>query len=58
MATIAISNLHTPGAELFMDSESYLHELTDTELDVTKGGFTPAFLVAGLWLGVVLGEIF
>ncbi len=53
MATITIYNLRAPGAELFMDSESYLQELTDTEIDATKGGFTPAFLVGvavGIWI--------
>ncbi|BAZ42603.1 hypothetical protein NIES4101_85720 [Calothrix sp. NIES-4101] len=38
MATISISNLNTSGAELFLDAETYLHELTDSELDMTKGG--------------------
>jgi hypothetical protein len=38
MAKISISNLCNSGAELFMDSESYLHELTETELNTTKGG--------------------
>ena len=53
MANIAISNLRAPGAELFMDSESYLQELTDTELDVTKGGTSP--LIVTFAAGVVLG---
>ncbi|WP_199192452.1 hypothetical protein [Chlorogloea sp. CCALA 695] len=47
MATIAIYNLRAPGAELFMDSESYLQELTDTEIDTTKGGL--------FWVGVAVG---
>jgi hypothetical protein len=38
MATISIYNLNTSGAELFLDTETYLHELTDSELDMTKGG--------------------
>ncbi|BAZ42605.1 hypothetical protein NIES4101_85740 [Calothrix sp. NIES-4101] len=38
MATISISNLRNSGVELFLDSESYLHELTETELNTTKGG--------------------
>ncbi|MDZ8227299.1 MULTISPECIES: class IIb bacteriocin, lactobin A/cerein 7B family [unclassified Nostoc] len=46
MATIAISNLRTPGAELFIDSESYLQELTDTELDATKGGISPLVVLS------------
>ena len=43
MATIKISDLHSAGSELFMDSESYLNELTDEELNMAHGGFpTPA----------------
>lgn len=56
MATIAISNLCAPGAELFMDSESYLHELTDTEIDATKGGLTPAVFLAGVAVGIWISK--
>lgn len=38
MAKITISNLPTSGNELFIDSESYLNELSDAELEMTKGG--------------------
>ena len=38
MATIKISDLHPTGADLFQDSENYLNELTDEELDLTQGG--------------------
>lgn len=37
MATIKISDLHPTGADLFQDSENYLNELTDEELDLTQG---------------------
>ncbi|MBC1236970.1 MULTISPECIES: hypothetical protein [Nostoc] len=37
MATIKINNLSPVGSELFQDSESFLNELTDTEL-ATRGG--------------------
>ncbi|MEH1804820.1 hypothetical protein [Nostoc sp.] len=57
MAKIAISNLHTSGAELFMDSESYLQELTDTELDGTKGGLTPAVFLAGVAVGIYITSL-
>jgi hypothetical protein len=40
MATINITDLHTTGADLFSDSESYLNELMDDELNLTHGGFT------------------
>jgi hypothetical protein len=45
MATIKISDLHSVGSELFMDSESYLNELTDEELN-TQGGFPTVFTPA------------
>jgi hypothetical protein len=41
MATIKISDLHSAGSELFMDSESYLNELTNEELNMAHGGSTP-----------------
>jgi hypothetical protein len=48
MATIKISDLHSAGSELFMDSESYLNELTDEELNMAHGGFitTPYCVIA------------
>jgi hypothetical protein len=39
MATIKISDLHSVGSELFMDSESYLNELTNDELNMAHGGW-------------------
>ena len=38
MANINISDLRPAGAELFLDSESFINELTDEELKLTKGG--------------------
>ena len=38
MPTIKIDDLHPTGAELFSDSESYLNELGDGELDLINGG--------------------
>ncbi|MBD2002731.1 MULTISPECIES: hypothetical protein [Cyanophyceae] len=43
MATIKITNLHPTGSELFHDSESYLNELTDDELNLPGGG-TPGIV--------------
>ena len=40
MATIKISDLHSAGSELFIDSESYLNELTNEELNTAHGGIT------------------
>lgn len=45
MATIAISDLRPAGAELFMDSESYMKDLSEAELGI-EGGATPTILVA------------
>jgi hypothetical protein len=38
MANIVISELRPAGSDLFMDSESYLTDLTDNELHMTQGG--------------------
>ncbi|MDJ0734772.1 MAG: hypothetical protein QNJ47_12010 [Nostocaceae cyanobacterium] len=43
MATITISQLNQSGIDLFQDSESFLNELTDTEMDLTKGGIHPSW---------------
>lgn len=45
MANIKINNLSEldlSGNKLFEDSESFMTELTDTELTINKGGSTPA----------------
>jgi hypothetical protein len=41
MPTIKIDDLQPRGAELFSDSESYMNELGDGELDVYGGRTTP-----------------
>ncbi|BAZ42606.1 hypothetical protein NIES4101_85750 [Calothrix sp. NIES-4101] len=53
MATISISQLSATGANLLADSESYLNELTDAELNETKGGslFATAIFVIGVAAG-------
>jgi len=50
MATIKLSNLHTAGSELFMDSESYLNELTNEELNIAHGGSSGFCFTAGVAL--------
>jgi hypothetical protein len=40
MATINISGLRPAGSQLFSDSEGYMSELGDSELDIINGGFT------------------
>lgn len=45
MATIKISDLHPTGANLFQDSENYLNELTDEELNLTQGGSRWSFMI-------------
>ena len=51
MATIAISDLNTPGLDLFQDSESFLNELTEDELNMTRGGWW----VKILWSAICFG---
>ncbi|QLE39978.1 type A2 lantipeptide [Nostoc sp. C052] len=38
MATIKINNLNAAGSDLLNDSESYLNELTEQELENMLGG--------------------
>ena len=38
MATIKITNLEPAGADLFNDSENYLNELSNQELELVNGG--------------------
>lgn len=38
MSTITISDLHPVGAELFSDSETFMADLTDSELSEASGG--------------------
>ena len=38
MASIKIDNLQPAGSDLFNDSESYLNELNNQELDFVNGG--------------------
>ena len=40
MAIIQINALNPAGSDLFVDDESYLKELTDSELDI-QGGLAP-----------------
>ncbi|MEQ9625076.1 hypothetical protein [Coleofasciculus chthonoplastes] len=49
MATIKISDLRPAGADLLQDSESFINELTDEDLNITHGGITPV-LIIGLTL--------
>jgi hypothetical protein len=39
MANISISNLSPTGSDLFLDSESYMADITDRDLDRIDGGF-------------------
>lgn len=38
MVNIQLSELNTTGSELFIDSESFLQDLTDTDAMVIQGG--------------------
>ncbi|MFN6501266.1 MAG: hypothetical protein RMX65_030315 [Nostoc sp. DedQUE01] len=39
MATIKISDLRPTGSDLFSDSEGYMNELNDNEVDAIYGGY-------------------
>lgn len=45
MANITISELRPAGTELFLDSESFINELADEELNLTKGGISVTTVV-------------
>ncbi|WP_293114137.1 hypothetical protein [Moorena sp. SIO4G3] len=46
MANIAISDLNPVGANLFDDSESFMMDLSDDQLDV-KGGHPTLWILVG-----------
>jgi hypothetical protein len=41
MATINVNDLNSIGSDLFADSESYLQELSDLDLNIQGGGVNP-----------------
>jgi hypothetical protein len=41
MASIKLYDLQPTGSELFADSESYMNELGDSELEIISGGLIP-----------------
>lgn len=45
MANITITDLHPVGSDLFMDSESFMNELSDAEINGTKGGISTVGIV-------------
>ena len=47
MALIKIDNLQTAGYDLFNDSENYLNELSDRELDIINGGMVTPTMTVG-----------
>ena len=44
MGNINISDLRPAGADLFLDSESYLNDLTEGEMINTLGGILPIII--------------
>ncbi|AVH63815.1 MULTISPECIES: hypothetical protein [unclassified Nostoc] len=63
MATIRIEQL-SAGFELIADEETFLDELTDSDLDFTKGGTSPVIVTtliafsAGYGVGRAVTELF
>ena len=55
MANINISDLCPAGADLFLDSESYLNDLTEGEMTNTLGGVLPlVYIGIGLYMGYTI----
>lgn len=52
MSNVKISDLHPAGSELFSDSESYINELSEGELNSINGGFTTSPVCLGILTGV------
>lgn len=44
MATICINNLNSTGSDLFADTESYLQDLSETELNVQGGLYSNSII--------------
>jgi hypothetical protein len=44
MSNISISNLDLTGSELFIDSETFMNELSDRELEISGGFPSPPIL--------------
>ena len=49
MGNINISDLRPAGADLFLDSESYLNDLTEGEMTNTLGGFVVSWWTEVSW---------
>lgn len=45
MASIVVSDLHLAGSTLFLDSESFLKDLTEQETGVMLGGYVDCYWV-------------
>jgi hypothetical protein len=56
MSTITISELNASGIELFDDSESFLYELSEEELNLVDGGATIASNVQGNNVSIAQGQ--
>ncbi len=58
MAAITISDLRPSGFDLFVDSESFLNDLNDSDLATTNGGATPVAitLLGAAWLGYSISK--
>lgn len=54
MANIAISDLRPTGANLFQDSESFLNELSDVEINSTHGGSDPVCITIGIVISIII----
>ncbi len=54
MATINIYDLRPAGSDLFSDSEGYMNELGDGELDSINGGSSPFCVVWSIRISVAV----
>jgi hypothetical protein len=57
MSNIAISDLHPTDFNLLSDSESYMRELSDEELNALTGGFDSVAFLSGAFTGAFIGSV-
>jgi hypothetical protein len=57
MAVIAINDLRPTGAELFLDAESFMADLNDSELGDINGGITPSWYFAAVGVSALVGYL-
>lgn len=58
MATIQVNDLPAAGSSLLLDDESFLNELSEPQINLLRGGFSPfmSAFIASAALSYVIGR--